>query len=1383
MSNFCQQGDITKIFIVDTGNTGSTGTDIYVTGGTYFGGTLTLGRNDGVSISIPGFLTGSTSADIYVTGGTYFGGTLTLGRNDGVTIPITGFSTTSIFTGNTSASCITDLYITNLHGCSPITIWDPIVSLSSISATTYYGDGSNLSGIPDYYVTGGTYSNGTLTLNRQNGSLNVTGFLTGGTGIVVDTYVTGFTYLNNNLSINQNQGQLPLTVNISIMTGLTINGSLSASTYLGLPIDPDYYVTGGTYSNGSLTLNRQNGSVTIPGFLTGITGIDTYVTGFTYNDANRLTISQNGGQPPLNVFINTFTGITTHYLDVNTNVTETSAVGRLNWNNTDGTLDLGLKGGNVTLQIGQEQVVRVVNKTGANLLESQYKVARIRSQAEGGSQGQRLAIVLAQANNDPNSVDTLGIVTENINNNQEGFITSSGLVRNINTTGSLQSETWLDGDVLYLSPITAGELTKVKPIAPQHTVIMGYVVYAHVNNGKIFVKVDNGYELDELHNVRISGETNNQVLSYDSTQDVWVNRTLPAFITGFTDNFVTGGTYSSGTLTLNRQNGSVIITGFTTSSSSGGTGIDTYVTGFTYSNNNLSINQNQGQSPLSVTINNFTGLTVNGSLSASTYLGLPSFTFTGNTSASCISNLYVSNVYGCSPITIHDSIKSVGSSATGITSFAFGDTTVAAGDYSHAEGESTQAIGNYSHAEGSSTITTGTYSHAEGDSAQAIGGYSHAEGYLTKTIGDYSHTEGNGTLTGQYFYTTIGVSSGVITLDGTYGDVSTEFTTTGIILEDSGTFTWYQIDQGTPPYFDGTKTIITLTGTSVNSGTNVGIPGVFQPTVADILLGSLYSHTEGEGTIAIGYVSHAEGKNTTTIGAGSHAEGGNKAGPGPQAIGDFSHAEGDGTTAQGEASHAEGLSTTAIGGASHAEGKNTTATGDWSHVEGNATEAIGGYSHAEGTLTIAEGTGSHAEGESTTSSGVSSHAEGGNTEASGLYSHTEGVSTNASGTGSHAEGSGGKNYGSIGDYSHTEGRQTTTNGNYSHAEGYLTSTNVKGLYSHAEGHGSQAGDIGSHAEGYFTQANGNYSHSQGTNTVAGGDYSFASGSGSTAQGALSFVHSINSVAAGEGTVVLGGVGISGTTPNMVYVSTLNINSTPVSNSGGTQVLVRNSSTGNIEYRDSSTLGGGTGTDTYVTGFTYSNNNLSINQNQGQLPLTVTINNFTGLTINGSLSASTYLGLPSNIYETSTDGAVTSASTSNVYTSGVLVPANSFTTGNNAELTVRGRKIGTAGNMTMRVYINTINSISGSPILVATNTTAATNQTYLQFQRFLSIKSTGTTEVFSNTGGSNIDWLSSNLGINQLSVNWANDLYIVVATQCTVGTDSINARSSFIKIKR
>lgn len=200
-----------------------------------------------------------------------------------------------------------------------------------------------------------------------------------------------------------------------------------------------------------------------------------------------------------------------------------NAASRLVWNDTDGTLDLGLKGGNVTLQIGQEQLIRIVNKTNDNLLESQYRAVRVRSVTEGGAQGQRLAVVLAQANNDANSATTIGIVTEDIANNQEGFITTFGKVRGINTTGILQGETWVDGDMLYLSPTTPGHITNVKPQAPQHTVILGYVVYAHQNNGVIFVKVDNGYEIDELHNVRINtgSLSSGDLLTYSGS--VWAN--------------------------------------------------------------------------------------------------------------------------------------------------------------------------------------------------------------------------------------------------------------------------------------------------------------------------------------------------------------------------------------------------------------------------------------------------------------------------------------------------------------------------------------------------------------------------------------------------------------------------------------------------------------------------------------------------------------------------------------------------------------------------------------------------------------------------------------------------------------------------------------------
>lgn len=225
-------------------------------------------------------------------------------------------------------------------------------------------------------------------------------------------------------------------------------------------------------------------------------------------------------------------GITTDFIQMDTAATPTLQPGMFGWNDAYGTADLRLKGNNVTLQIGQETLARVVNKTGADLLESQYKAVRVRVASEGGAAGQRLAVVLAQGNNDPDSTTTLGIVTENIANNQEGFITVFGNVNEINTTGSLQGETWVDGDVLFLSPTTPGSLTKVKPTAPNHTVVIGYVVYAHANHGKIFVKVDNGYELEELHDVLPTPYVNKGVLYRDTATNLWKSATIDTLLGG-----------------------------------------------------------------------------------------------------------------------------------------------------------------------------------------------------------------------------------------------------------------------------------------------------------------------------------------------------------------------------------------------------------------------------------------------------------------------------------------------------------------------------------------------------------------------------------------------------------------------------------------------------------------------------------------------------------------------------------------------------------------------------------------------------------------------------------------------------------------------------------
>ena len=205
-----------------------------------------------------------------------------------------------------------------------------------------------------------------------------------------------------------------------------------------------------------------------------------------------------------------------------------SAAGVMWWDNIEGTIRLSLKGNTYNLPIGESVVARVRNSTGGNLSRTAYQAVRV-----AGAQGQRLAVALAQANNDPNSASTLGLVCEDISTNQEGFIVNIGQIVNVDTTGTLQGETWLDGNVLYLSPTTPGALTNIKPTAPQHTVIIGYVEYAHPNNGKIYVKVDNGYELEELHDVAPTPYINNGVLYRDTATNLWKSATI-ATLLGYT---------------------------------------------------------------------------------------------------------------------------------------------------------------------------------------------------------------------------------------------------------------------------------------------------------------------------------------------------------------------------------------------------------------------------------------------------------------------------------------------------------------------------------------------------------------------------------------------------------------------------------------------------------------------------------------------------------------------------------------------------------------------------------------------------------------------------------------------------------------------------------
>jgi len=95
---------------------------------------------------------------------------------------------------------------------------------------------------------------------------------------------------------------------------------------------------------------------------------------------------------------------------------------------------------------------------------------------------------------------------------------------------------------------------------------------------------------------------------------------------------VTGGTYSNGTAIFrNNTGGTFNVTGFVSA--------DTYVTAYTYSNNTFTIKQNNNKVDLSALINTMTGLTVTGSISATT---ISATTFYGN--ASGLTNITAASV-------------------------------------------------------------------------------------------------------------------------------------------------------------------------------------------------------------------------------------------------------------------------------------------------------------------------------------------------------------------------------------------------------------------------------------------------------------------------------------------------------------------------------------------------------------------------------------------------------------------------------------------------------------------------------------------------------------------------------------------------------------------
>ncbi len=162
---------------------------------------------------------------------------------------------------------------------------------------------------------------------------------------------------------------------------------------------------------------------------------------------------------------------TPDYIDFDLAFAEDMQEGRMAWDSEDGTVQVGLADGNVVLQVGQEQLLRVTNDTSTPIANGAVVYIN-------GASGDKPTVSLADADS-MTSAYVLGVATETITTN--GYVTIIGLVRDLDTSS------FSAGDALWLSQ-TEGEVTAVKPTAPAVSVFIGYAIVISTIVGVIAVR-------------------------------------------------------------------------------------------------------------------------------------------------------------------------------------------------------------------------------------------------------------------------------------------------------------------------------------------------------------------------------------------------------------------------------------------------------------------------------------------------------------------------------------------------------------------------------------------------------------------------------------------------------------------------------------------------------------------------------------------------------------------------------------------------------------------------------------------------------------------------------------------------------------------------------
>jgi hypothetical protein len=368
---------------------------------------------------------------------------------------------------------------------------------------------TNLDGITDWKVGDWAIFNGTVWQKVDN--TDAVTSVNGQVGTVVLT--------TTNIAEGTNEYFTTARARASVSAGTAISYDNSTGVITNSAPDQTVSLTGagttsisGTYPNFTITSNDEfDGDVVGPTSATdnAIARFDTTTGKLIQN--STVIIDDNG-----NTNLNAVT------FDI-TPATLPTAEGTLFWDADDSvkTLSLVMTGGNAIQQIGEETYIRI--KASATITEGQVIMFTGTLGGSGvllGAPATGLTASTAQY--------VMGVATENIANNDFGYVTIFGLVRGINTSGG--AESWVDGDLLYLNPAVAGGLTKTLPTAPNPKVQVCAVVNASSGaSGSLFIRPSFGGILGQYEgDVQVTTPANGDLLIRNQTDGKWVNAPLTA---------------------------------------------------------------------------------------------------------------------------------------------------------------------------------------------------------------------------------------------------------------------------------------------------------------------------------------------------------------------------------------------------------------------------------------------------------------------------------------------------------------------------------------------------------------------------------------------------------------------------------------------------------------------------------------------------------------------------------------------------------------------------------------------------------------------------------------------------------------------------------------